>query len=89
LRADSSLGQETAQPLGIAGNEAQGLNGNDFSGFVGVLNRLFQVSVCLSVNLCFLVPEAIMPESFAPAQASGNQLAGITSSLNGLERIWR
>ncbi len=43
LRPDSRLGQEQAQPLGIAGNEAQRLNRNDFSYFAGVLNRLFQL----------------------------------------------
>ena len=42
LRADPRLGQEQAQPLGIAGNEGQRLNRNDFSDFARVLNRLFQ-----------------------------------------------
>ena len=43
LRADARLGQEQAQPFGIAGNEAQRLNCNDFSDFAGVVNRLFQL----------------------------------------------
>ena len=42
LRADSALGQKQAQPLGVAGNEGQRLNCNDFSYFPGVVNRLFQ-----------------------------------------------
>ena len=42
LRAQSAFGQEQAQPLGVAGNEGQRLNRNDFSYFPGVVNRLFQ-----------------------------------------------
>ncbi len=41
--------------FGIAGNEAQRLNCNDFSHFAGVVNRLFHRWVCLSVNLWCLV----------------------------------
>ena len=41
---NSRLGQESAQPLGIAGDEGQRLNRNDFSDFAGVLNRLFQLA---------------------------------------------
>ena len=44
LRANSALGQEQAQPLGIAGDEGQRLNCNDFSHFAGVVNRLFQLT---------------------------------------------
>ena len=42
LRADAGLGQKQAQPLGVAGNEGQRLNRNDFSYFAGVVNRLCQ-----------------------------------------------
>jgi len=42
LRADSTLGQKQAQPIGIASYEGQRLNCNDFSDFAGVVNRLFQ-----------------------------------------------
>ena len=37
------LGQEQAQPLGVAGDEGKRLNRNDFSHFPGVVNRLFQL----------------------------------------------
>jgi len=40
LRADSGLGQELAQPLRIARNEAESLNRNDFSDFSGVVDTL-------------------------------------------------
>ena len=61
FRADPGFGQEQAQPLGIAGDEVQGLNRNDFSDFPGVLNRLFQASVCLSVNLWSLICKPSCP----------------------------
>ncbi|SHN85424.1 hypothetical protein SAMN05444170_6289 [Bradyrhizobium erythrophlei] len=36
LRTDPALGQEPAQPLGIARDKGKRLNGNDFSYFPGV-----------------------------------------------------
>ena len=74
LRTDSGLGQEQAQPLGIAGDEGQRLNRNDFSYFAGVLNRLFQrlFAFPLTYGLYF---GTIMPEFPERVQASGNHFA--------------
>src|SRR6266850_705084 len=55
LRADPAFGQKKTQPFRIAGNKTQRLNCNDFSHFPGVVNRLFQRRVCLSVNLWALL----------------------------------
>ena len=74
LRADSAFGQEQAQPLGLAGDEGKRLNRNDFSDFPGVLNRLFQRRVCLSVTYG-LYFGTIMPEFAERVQASGNHFA--------------
>jgi hypothetical protein len=46
LRTDSAFGQEQAQPLGVARDKGKRLNGNNFSYFPGVVNRLSQL-VCL------------------------------------------
>ena len=60
-RPNPGFGQERAQPLGIASHEIQGLNRNNFSDFPGVLNRLFQAAVCLSVNLWSLICKPSCP----------------------------
>ena len=52
---------ELQSSLGIARNERKRLNRNDFSDFAGVLNRLFQRPVCLSVNLWALLCKPSCP----------------------------
>jgi len=41
FRADSRFGQELAEPPGLAGNEGQRLNRNDFSDFAWVVEQAF------------------------------------------------
>ena len=45
LRTDPGLGQEQAEPLGVAGDEGKRLNRNDFSYFPGIVNSAFSTGL--------------------------------------------
>jgi hypothetical protein len=91
LRPDPRFGQEQAQPPGIAGDEGKRLNGNYFSYFPGVVNRLLGQSYLPFRNLWSLF-WSIMPESAERVQANGKHWQALCKNgagLNRLERIWR
>ncbi len=89
LRADSQFGQEQAQPLGLAGDEGQRLNRNDFSYFPGVVNRLFQLVRLPFANLWSLFCKH-HARVCGTCSSKWKPLRRKTAcELNGLERIWR
>src|SRR5205807_9628248 len=86
LRSDAAFGQKQAQTLRFAGDKRERLNRNDFSYFPRVVNRLFQRSICLSVNLW-----ALIWNHHARVSAIGSSKRKPNRKLelgfNGLERI--
>jgi hypothetical protein len=93
LRPNPALGQKHAQPLGVARDESERLNRNDFSYFPGVMGRFSQAAYLPFPNLWSLFSKRSCPslrKLFKQVETTSHiDHARVALGLNGLERIWR
>jgi hypothetical protein len=93
IRPNSALGQEHAQPFGVARDESERLNRNDFSYFPRVMSRFSQSADLPFPNLWSLFSKRSCPslrKMFKQVETTLHvDHTRVAVRLNGLERIWR